>query len=83
MITAKVSERGQISIPAAARKKLGIKPNSKVQVEVRDQEIAIKPIQTISDVCGIFHKYAEGKTTDWKIIRAETMKRVAKEIAND
>ena len=80
---ARVSERGQISIPAAARKKLGIKPKSNVSVEVRENEIVIKPMKSIMEVAGIFREYAKGKTTDWDTIREETMKAVAREVMGE
>ncbi len=83
MILVKVSERGQISIPAAARRKLGIKPKSKVEVEVGEKEIILRPVRSISELYGIFHRYAKGKTRDWETIRTETERRVAREIAND
>lgn len=78
-----VSERGQISIPAAARRKLGIKPKSKVSVEVGEKEIVIKPVKSILEVAGIFREYAKGKTTDWDTIREETMRIVAEEIESE
>ena len=53
MTTVRVSERGLISIPAAARRKLGIKPKSNVLIEVRENEIAIKPMKSIMEVAGI------------------------------
>jgi len=80
---ARVSERGQISIPAAARKKLGIKPKSNVSIEVRENEIVIKPMKSIMEVAGIFREYAKGKTTDWDTIREETMKAVAREVMGE
>jgi len=83
MTTVSVSERGQISIPASARKRLGIRPKSKVSVEVRDNEIVIKPVRSISEVAGIFREYAKGKTTNWDTIRNEAMKAVAEEIENE
>jgi len=83
MILVKVSERGQISIPAAARKKLGIQPKSKVEVEVREKEIILRPVRSVREVKGIFRKYAKGKSSDWKTIRRIAQQRVAKEIANE
>ena len=83
MTTARVSERGQISIPAAARRKLGIKPKSNVIVEVRENEIAIKPMKSIMEVAGIFREYAKGKPTDWDTILEQTMKEVAKEVMDE
>ena len=83
MTTARVSERGQISIPAAARRKLGIKPRSRVTVEVGENQIVIKPMKSISDVYGIFSEYAKGKTTDWDTILEETMMAVAREVESE
>jgi len=83
MIIYKVSERGQISIPAAARRKLGIKPKSKVEVEIGKQEIIIRPLRTIGEVKGIFRKYAKGKEQDWESVRAKTERKVAQEAAHD
>ncbi|MCX6377467.1 MAG: AbrB/MazE/SpoVT family DNA-binding domain-containing protein [Armatimonadetes bacterium] len=81
--TVRVSERGLITIPAAARRKLGIKPKSRVVLEVRENEIAIRPVKSILDVAGTLREYAKGKTTDWDTIREETMKAVAREVMDD
>ena len=83
MMIARVSERGQISIPAAARRKVGIKPKSNVMVEVGEKEIVIRPVKSIAEVAGIFREYAKGKTTDWDTIREETMKVVAREVMGE
>lgn len=82
MMIVRISERGQISIPAAARRKLGMKPKSNVVIEVGENEITIKPMRSILEVAGIFSEYAQGKTTDWDTIRNETMNTVAQEIEN-
>lgn len=81
MKTALVSEKGQITLPAAMRRELGIKASSRVTVELRNQEIVLRPMRTIADVAGIFHEYAVGKPTDWDEIREETMRIVAEEVA--
>jgi len=83
MMIIRISERGQISIPAAARKKLGIKTKSNVVVEVGENEITIKPMRSILEVAGIFRKYTKGKTTDWDTIRNETMNIVTQEIESE
>ena len=49
-----VSGRGQITLPAAMRKKLGIEPGSAVIIEDHDGELTLKPavvlqIETYSD----------------------------------
>ena len=83
MAIALVSEKGQITLPAEARRRIGIKPRSRVEVEVKGQEIVVRPLQSISDVAGIFRDAAKGKSTDWKTIRSETERLVAEEVANE
>lgn len=83
MATAWVSDKGQITIPAKARKKLGISGKSRVEVEVRDKEVVIRPMRSILDVAGIFHEAAKGKSTDWQVIREEAMQAVAEEVMNE
>ena len=63
-----VSSRGQITLPAALRKRLGIKSGSVVIVENRGNEIVIKPgvvleVQNYSDE-QIDHWDTEDKLTD-------------------
>ncbi|HEY3412528.1 MAG TPA: AbrB/MazE/SpoVT family DNA-binding domain-containing protein [Armatimonadota bacterium] len=83
MKTTGISERGQVTIPAAIRRKLNIQANTRFVVTERDSEVVFKPLRTIADVAGIFHDYAIGKTTDWETIREETMKAVAEEVARE
>lgn len=83
MMLAKVSDRGQISIPAAARRKLGIKPKSDVTIDVTENEIIIRPAKSILDVAGVFHFAAKGKTQDWEEIISATEAAVAREVENE
>jgi AbrB family looped-hinge helix DNA binding protein len=83
MATAMISSKGQITLPAAARRKLNIKPKSRVEVEVRETEIVIRPAKTIRDVMGIFHDYAKGKTEDWETVRSLTERAVAEEVMDE
>ena len=78
-----VSNKGQVTLPALMRRKLGIKSKSKVEVEIRESEIVIRPAKTIRDVAGIFVQYAKGKTTDWKEIREQAEQAVAEEVAHE
>ncbi len=79
MTAVSVSERGQITLPAAARRKLGLRAGARLQVIVRDDGIDLRPLKTIMDVAGIFRDAANGKSADWDEIREETMKRVGEE----
>lgn len=83
MATARISEKGQVTLPAQARRKLGIKPKSRVEIEVREDEIAIRPAKSIRDVMGIFEEYAKGRTEDWETVRTLTEKAIAEQVANE
>lgn len=55
-----VSDRGQITLPAAIRKRLGIKGGDAMLVERRDGKIVLKP--------GIFHEiqyYSDEQIAQW------------------
>ena len=55
-----VSSRGQITLPAAIRKRLGIKGGDAVLVERRDGEIVLKP--------GVVHEiqhYSDEQIAQW------------------
>ena len=82
MTTVRVSARGQITIPAAARKKLGIKPKSRVTVEVGENEIIIRPVKSIMDVAGILRDRVSNipGAGDWESERAAAMEAVAREV---
>jgi AbrB family looped-hinge helix DNA binding protein len=78
---ARVSNKGQITIAAAARRKLGIAPNSEVEVTVTDTEITIRPMKSIDELAGILRRYAKpGDDEDWDTIRDEMEKAVAEEV---
>lgn len=81
MAIVQISAKGQITIPADIRKKLGIEPRSRVDIEVQKNEIVIRRSSSVRELSGILHKYAKGKSTDWETIRSETYKTMAEEYA--
>lgn len=48
-LTGKMSQKGQIVIPAAIRKALGLQKGTKVSFEVKNNEIRIKKLPTALD----------------------------------
>ena len=48
-LTGKISQKGQVVIPAAIRKDLGLKKGSKVSFELKNCEITIKKLPTALD----------------------------------
>jgi len=83
MKIAQVSERGQITIPADLRRRLGLRPGTKVEIEVQDDAIILRPVPSISAVAGIFRRYAKQKPADWETARTQTERAVAEEVANE
>ena len=57
----KVSQKGQLVIPAAIRKALGIKKGSEVSFEVKNDEIRIKKVPTALDWSNLVDQLPEEK----------------------
>ncbi len=54
MQTAILSSKGQITLPARIRKRLGLRPNDRIALIVRGEEIVLKPLKgTIRDLRGV------------------------------
>ena len=53
----KVTRRGQTTIPAKFREKLGIKEGDELIVEATDKGILFKPIPRLEDMAGIDAEY--------------------------
>jgi len=62
------SSKGQVVIPKKAREKVGIKPGSKVLVEVINDHIEIHPLpdNPVEHFCGIF---SEGSSLTEALLR--------------
>ena len=52
-----VSSKGQVTLPAAMRAKLGIHPGTRIGFEVRGAELVIKPELPMSAYYGILKDY--------------------------
>jgi antitoxin PrlF len=55
----KVTRKGQTTIPAEIREKLGIREGDELSVEAVDQTVVFKPIPKIEDCAGIFAGHAD------------------------
>ena len=42
--TTSVTQKGQATIPIIIRRKLGIKPNTKIVFELNDNEVSLRPV---------------------------------------
>ena len=64
----RISTRGRLTLPAEARRALGLTPGSRVDVFVRDKEIVIRRLLTLDELAGIF--YEEGREPiPWEVQR--------------
>lgn len=52
-----VSSKGQVTLPAAMRAKLGLVPGSHIQFELRGRELVIKPELPMSAYRGMLKPY--------------------------
>ncbi|MHB8708493.1 MAG: AbrB/MazE/SpoVT family DNA-binding domain-containing protein [Desulfuromonadales bacterium] len=55
-----VSSRGQITLPAGIRKRLGIKPGGVVILEDRDGELVVKPAVVVA-----VESYSDLQIAEW------------------
>ncbi len=56
---AKVLAKGQLVIPEAMRKALGLKPGTQVDLQLVGGKIIIEPVGPVSPVDALYGKYAE------------------------
>ncbi len=83
MIYVMVSEKGQITLPSSIRKEAHILPGTRVELELRDNEIILHPIKPLHELYGVFHQDTAETVIDYDQIRELTMERVAEEIAHE
>ena len=78
-----ISDKGQITVPAPIRQKLGLGAHSRVSVELREGELVLRPVKTISEVAGIFREQARGKRASWETVRRQVTEAIAREVADE
>lgn len=83
MTTAQLSDKWQITVPLSIRKALGLRQRAKVEIELRDNEVILRPVRSVREVRGIFHEAAKNKPADWETVRTETEKMIAEETADE
>jgi len=59
MQTVKVTRKGQTTIPAEIREKLGIKEGDQLAVEAVGEKVVFTRIPSLLDMCGIFAGHAD------------------------
>lgn len=83
MVYAIISDKGQITLPSAIRKQAHIHPGTRIELELRENEIILRPITPLHELYGVSHRYAVGKGNDYDNIRELAMEAGAEEVAHE
>ena len=78
VIAAKVTSKGQITIPLQVRRLLKVDPGSVVIFETEEDKVLLKPAKTLSEFRGILKDKAA--PADFDKIRASAKKHVAEKV---
>jgi AbrB family looped-hinge helix DNA binding protein len=73
MAIATISTKGQVTLPASLRKRLGMKPHDRVSIESTEEGILIKPVPSLFDFEGFAGK---------ALPREEELRRAMKGVAD-
>ncbi len=74
-----LTSKGQMTIPKEVRKALNLKPSEKVIIVVEGNQAIIKPLRgNILDIGGSIKITGKEKPIDFKKVREEVKKRIAK-----
>ena len=84
MAIAKVSARGQITLPAAMRREFGLVAGSTVEIVATEDGLLVRRIRSISELSGIFHdRIPPGAPLGWEEERRLMEEAVAREVAGE
>ena len=75
---AKVTIKGQVTIPKKIREQLNIKPSDFVLFVRKGNEVVIKPARTLLDLRGVIK--TDKKIEDWEKVRDNAKKYVINEV---
>jgi len=75
---AKVTIKGQVTIPKKIREKLNIRPSDFVLFVRKGNEVVIKPARTLLDLKGVIK--TDKKIKDWEKLRDNAKKYVVNEV---
>lgn len=77
-----LTSKGQMTIPKEVRKALNLKPSEKVIIVVEGNQAIIQPLKgNLLDIGGSVKVTDKEKPIDFKKVREEVKKRVAKKVA--
>ncbi len=78
----RLTQKGQVTIPASVRAKLGLKPRDRVRFEVEGNAVRIKPA-TSKLLAGFGAVKAKKQPVDWRKLRSHVEHAVATEVIEE
>jgi len=82
MLISVLTSKGQMTIPKEVRKALNLQPSEKVIIVVEGNQAIIQPLKgNLLDIGGSVKITDREKPVDFKKVREEVKKRVAKKVA--
>jgi antitoxin PrlF len=76
----RLTQKGQVTIPAEIRHRLGLKPKDVVRFEIEGDEVKLKPA-TSQLLAGFGAVTPKEKPENWRKVRAEMEAAMAEEVA--
>jgi antitoxin PrlF len=76
----RLTQKGQVTIPAEIRHRLGLKPKDVVRFEIEGDEVKLKPA-TSQLLAGFGAVTPKEKPENWRKVRAEMEEAMAEEVA--
>ena len=78
MGTATLTEKGQVTIPRAIRKMLGLTAHQKLLFVPKKGSVEMVPVKgNLLDLFGVFHSKKIRKVQDWQKVRSIVRKKLA------
>ncbi|MDO8610659.1 MAG: AbrB/MazE/SpoVT family DNA-binding domain-containing protein [bacterium] len=71
VFTATITSQGQITIPAKARKKLGLIPSKKIIITMQEDSLLLQLEPDLMELSGSLHKYAIKNKSIEEIMKME------------
>ncbi len=83
MVKVRLSDKGQITLPASLRRKMGLRGGASMGLDYHDGEIVLRPLKSVADVAGFFADHDRDPNASWEEIRTEMERAVARQVANE
>lgn len=77
-----LTQKGQVTIPAEIRHRLGLKPKDRVRFEIDGEEVKLKPAPS-QLLAGFGAVAPRNRPEDWRTIREQTEEALAEEVARE